>query len=131
MNTQSKIIKVLLIEDNPGDARLIQEMVVSEVGGAAFDLEHVGSLLTGLKHFVATGDIDLVLLDLGLPDSSGFDTFTALQAQAPGVAIVVLTGFEDETIKNKALQAGAQDYLSKNQLDSNCADSLHALCYRT
>ncbi len=118
MNTQSKIIKVLLIEDNPGDARLIQEMV-SEVGGAAFDLEHVGGLLTGLKHFVAAGDIDLVLLDLGLPDSSGFDTFTGLQAQAPGVAIVVLTGFEDETIKNKALQAGAQDYLSKNQLDSN------------
>ncbi|NOR05156.1 MAG: response regulator [Deltaproteobacteria bacterium] len=118
MNTQSKIIKVLLVEDNPGDARLIQEMV-SEVGGAAFDLEHVGSLLTGLKHLVAAGDIDLVLLDLGLPDSSGFDTFTGLQAQAPGVAIVVLTGLEDETIKNKALQAGAQDYLSKNQLDSN------------
>jgi signal transduction histidine kinase/GAF domain-containing protein/DNA-binding NarL/FixJ family response regulator len=115
---KSKIVKVLLIEDNPGDARLIQEMV-SEADGAAFDLEHVDRLSTGLKHLVAAGDIDLVLLDLGLPDSSGFDTFTIVQAQAPGVAIVVLTGFEDKTIENKALQAGAQDYLSKNQLDSN------------
>ncbi len=118
MNTQSKIIKVLLIEDNPGDVRLIQEMV-SEVDGAMFDLECVDRLSTGLKHLVAAGDIDLVLLDLGLPDSSGFDTLKSIQAQAPGVAIVVLTGLEDETIENKALQAGAQDYLSKNQLDSN------------
>ena len=124
-----KPIKILLVEDNPGDARLIQEMV-SEVDGAAFDLEHVDRLSTGLER-LSVKDVDVVLLDLGLPDSSGFDTFTALQAQAPGVAIVVLTGFEDETIKNKALQAGAQDYLSKNQLDSNCADSLHALCCRT
>ena len=115
---KSKIVKILLIEDNPGDARLIQEMV-SGADGAAFDLEHVDRLSTGLKHLVAAGDIDLVLLDLGLPDSSGFDTFTIVQAQAPGVAIVVLTGFEDKTIENKALQAGAQDYLSKNQLDSN------------
>ena len=112
------MIKVLLIEDNPGDTRLIQEMV-SDADGATFDLEHVDRLSTGLKHLVAAGDIDLVLLDLELPDSSGFDTFTGLQAQAPEVAIVVLTGLEDETIQNKALQAGAQDYLSKNQLDSN------------
>ena len=111
-------IRILLIEDNPGDARLIQEMV-SEADGAAFDLERVDRLSTGLKHLVAARDIDLVLLDLGLPDSSGFDTFTSIKAQAPGVAIVVLTGLEDETIENKALQAGAQDYLSKNQLDSN------------
>jgi len=115
---KSKMIKVLLIEDNPGDARLIQEMV-SEADGAAIDLERVDRLSTGLKHLVAARDIDLVLLDLGLPDSSGFDTFTSIKAQAPGVAIVVLTGLEDETIENKALQAGAQDYLSKNQLDSN------------
>jgi DNA-binding NarL/FixJ family response regulator len=115
---KSKMIKVLLIEDNPGDARLIQEMV-SETDGAAIDLERVDRLSTGLKHLVAARDIDLVLLDLGLPDSSGFDTFTSIKAQAPGVAIVVLTGLEDETIENKALRAGAQDYLSKNQLDSN------------
>ncbi|MEA1866692.1 MAG: ATP-binding protein [Thermodesulfobacteriota bacterium] len=118
MNKQSKMIKVLLIEDNPGDARLIQEMV-SEAECAAFDLEHVGSLLTGLKYLVAAEDIDLVLLDLGLPDSSEFDTFTSIQAQVPEVAIVVLASLEDETIGNKVLQAGAQDYLSKNQLDSN------------
>ena len=118
MNTQSKIIKVLLIEDNPGDARLIQEMA-SEADGAAFDLEHVDRLSTGLKHLVAAGDIDLVLLDPGLPDSSGFDMLKSIQAQVPDVAIVVMTGLEDETIENKALQAGAQDYLSMNQLDSN------------
>ena len=112
-----KPIKILLVEDNPGDARLIQEMV-SEVDGAAFDLEHVDRLSTGLER-LSVKDVDVVLLDLGLPDSSGFDTFTALQAQVPDVAIVVLTGLEDETIENKVLQAGAQDYLSKNQLDSN------------
>ncbi|MEA3386208.1 MAG: ATP-binding protein [Thermodesulfobacteriota bacterium] len=115
---KSKNVKVLLIEDNPGDARLIKEMV-SEADGAEFDLKHVDRLSTGLKHLVAAEDIDLVLLDLGLPDNSGFDTFTSIQAQVPGVAIIVLTGFENETIENKALQAGAQDYLSKNQLDSN------------
>ena len=115
---KSETVKVLLIEDNPGDARLIQEMV-SVADGAAFDLEHVDRLSTGLKHIVAAGDIDLVLLDLGLPDSSGFDTFSIVQAQAPEVAIVVLTSLEDETVENKALQAGAQDYLFKNQLDSN------------
>jgi signal transduction histidine kinase/DNA-binding response OmpR family regulator/GAF domain-containing protein len=118
MNETSETMKVLLIEDNPGDARLIQEMV-SEANGAMFDLKRVDRLSTGLKHLVTAGDIDLVLLDLELPDSSGFDTFTDLQAQAPEVAIVVLTGLEDETTENKALQAGAQDYLSKNQLDSN------------
>ena len=112
------MIKILLIEDNPGDARLIQEMV-SGVGGTTFDLERVDRLSIGLKHLVAAGDIDLVLLDLELPDSSGIDTFTSVQAQVPEVAIVVLTGLEDETIENKALQAGAQDYLSKNQLDGN------------
>jgi CheY-like chemotaxis protein len=117
MNETSETMKVLLIEDNPGDARLIQEMV-SEADGAEFDLEHVDRLSTGLER-LSVKDVDVVLLDLELPDSSGFDTFTSVQAQVPEVAIVVLTGLEDKTVVNNALQAGAQDYLSKNQLDSN------------
>ena len=79
MNTQSKRIKALLIEDNPGDARLIQEMVY-EVDGAEFDLEHVDRLSTGLER-LSVKDVNVVLLDLGLPDSSGFDMFTSVGGQ--------------------------------------------------
>ncbi len=110
------VLKVLLIEDNAGDARLIQEMLL-EVDGSMFELESVDSLSTGLER-LATGDIDVVLLDLGLPDSSGLDTFIKVHAQASEVAIVVLTGLDDAELAIKAVHEGAQDYLPKSQLDS-------------
>ncbi|NQE46411.1 Chemotaxis response regulator protein-glutamate methylesterase [ANME-1 cluster archaeon GoMg2] len=108
--------KVLLIEDNPGDARLIQEML-SEVDGSTFELESAGSLSTGMER-LAAGDIDVVLLDLGLPDSSGLDTFITVHAQAPDVPIMMFTGLDDAELAIKAVQEGAQDYLPKNKLDS-------------
>ena len=76
-----KAINVLLIEDNPGDARLIREML-TESRGALFDLECADCLSTGLER-LAVVDIDVVLLDLGLPDSRGLDTFVRARAQAP------------------------------------------------
>ena len=113
MNEQ---IKVLLIEDDLGDARLIR-MMMSEVDGFTFTIEHVGRLSAGLER-LALGGIDVVLLDLGLPDSSGLNTFIKVNAQVPEVPIVMLTGLDDATLAIKAVQGGAQDYLSKNKLDS-------------
>jgi len=113
----AKQIKVLLIEDNPRDTRQIREML-SEVSGAAFDMEYADRLLTGLE-LLTTGVFDVILLDLGLPDCSGLNTFTRVHAQSPEVPIVILTGLDDVTVAIKAVRDGAQDYLPKNQLDSN------------
>jgi PAS domain S-box-containing protein/putative nucleotidyltransferase with HDIG domain len=110
------IVNVLLIEDNPGDARLIQEML-AEGGSAQFKLECVDRLSMGLARLVANG-IGLVLLDLGLPDSQGFDTFAKIYAQAPRIPIVVLSGLTDENLAMKTVQEGAQDYIVKGQLES-------------
>lgn len=112
-----KGIKVLLIEDNPGDARLIREML-AEVDGAGFDLHCYDRLSTGLEHLTAT-DTDVILLDLSLPDSQGLDTLTKVHSGAQQLPIVVLTGLDDETLAIKAVHEGAQDYLVKGQLDSN------------
>ena len=113
----SKHIKVLLIEDNPGDARLIREMM-AEVGVARFDLECVDRLSTGLERLDG-GGIDVTLLDLGLPDSEGLDTFVRVHAQVPQIPIVVLTGVTDEVVGVEAVREGAQDYLTKGQVDGN------------
>ena len=111
-----KDVRVLLIEDSPGDARLIRE-TLAEVRGARFDFECVDRLSTGLER-LAAGGIDVVLLDLGLPDSLGLDTFIKVRAQAVEVPIVVLTGLDDETLAVKALQKGAQEYLLKEDVNS-------------
>lgn len=110
-----KSIKLLLIEDDPGDVDFIVE-ILSEVKTRSFDLLCADRLEKGLK-FLADDPIDVVLLDLLLPDSQGLDTLTKIQAQAPGVPIVVLTGMSDEANAVKALQVGAQDYLVKGQVD--------------
>lgn len=111
-------IRVLLIEDNPGDARLIKAMLAKETD-ISFNLEWKDRLSEGLKR-LAEGGIDVVLLDLMLPDSiGGFYTFNKTQAHAPGVPIVVLTAFEDEDFAIGTVQIGAQDYLIKGKFDSN------------
>ena len=112
-----RTIRVLLIEDNPGDVRLIQEML-AEVRDAQFDLACVRRLSAGLER-LAAGGIDVVLLDLGLPDSLGFSTFTRVHVQAPKVPILLLTGLEDEALGVKAIREGAQDYLVKGQVSGS------------
>jgi two-component system cell cycle sensor histidine kinase/response regulator CckA len=109
-------INVLLIEDNPGDVRLIREMLV-EADGARFKLECVDRLSTGLGR-LAEGGIDCVLLDLTLPDSNELDTFVRVQAQSPEIPIVVISGLDDEALAIEAVQKGAQDYLVKSYLGS-------------
>ncbi len=110
-----KCIKVLLIEDNPGDARLIREILQEETS-PRFDLEDAERLDDGLRR-LAKGGIDVVLLDLSLPDSQGIDTLHRAHAGAPGVPIVVLTGLADHAVAAEALKAGGQDYLNKGMLN--------------
>ena len=124
-----KYINILLIEDNPGDARLIQEML-KETKDLIFKVECVDRLSAALvwlaeQSSVVEGadqgkeTVTLVLLDLSLPDSQGLDALINVQAQAPDVPIIVLTGLEDGQVSAQALQMGAQDYLAKNSLDIN------------
>jgi PAS domain S-box-containing protein len=110
-------LKVLLIEDNPGDVRLIREML-TETRDIVFHLESADSLSAGLEQ-LAKAQIDLILLDLTLPDSHGIETFHNAYAQASGVPIVILSGSDDEALAMSAVQAGAQDYLVKGQVDGH------------
>ncbi|HXE74058.1 MAG TPA: PAS domain S-box protein [Candidatus Xenobia bacterium] len=108
-------LKVLLVEDNPGDARLLREML-AEMPGSPFVLETADRLSTALER-LAAGDISAVLLDLGLPDSQGLETFGRARQQAPSVPILVLTGLDDASLAARAAQEGAQDYLLKGQVN--------------
>ena len=95
-------IKVLIIEDNPGDVRLLQK-ILAEKNGVCFDLVFADRLQTGLKS-LSNGGIDVVLLDLELPDSRGLKTFNNVYAHHPTVPIVVLTGLDDEKIGLRAVK---------------------------
>jgi two-component system sensor histidine kinase/response regulator len=106
---------VLLIEDNPGDARLIQELLANGTGDR-FDVETADRLGTALVRLRA-GGVDALLLDLSLPDSQGWDTFDKVKAQAPSVPIVVLTGLRDEALALRMVQGGAQDFVAKIELN--------------
>ena len=108
-------MKGLLIEDNPGDVRLILEML-AESSETHFDLEFADRLASGLRR-LATERVDVILLDLGLPDGQGLETFIKAQAQAHDVPILVLTNLDDQNLALKAVQLGAQDYLVKGQID--------------
>lgn len=109
--------RVLLVEDNPGDARLIEEEL-AEAAPSAFDLTWVERLKDGLSTLEEDGT-DVVLLDLSLPDSTGLDTVQRVHDASPGAPIVVLTGFEDEALGTRAVRGGAQDYLVKDQVDGD------------
>jgi diguanylate cyclase (GGDEF)-like protein/PAS domain S-box-containing protein len=112
-----KPIKILLlVEDNPGDARLVQEMF-SEEGSQDIQLTHVQSLSGAEKH-LENGGVDIVVLDLGLPDAQGLAAVRRARAVAPHAPLVVLTCLDDENMATQALQEGAQDYLIKGQIDS-------------
>jgi diguanylate cyclase (GGDEF)-like protein len=106
---------VLLIEDNPGDARLI-ELMLAEDPDTPFRLSCVDRLSRGLE-ILSAEKPELVLLDLSLPDSHGLDTFDKVFAHSPKIPIIVLTGNDDQMIALSAVKTGAQDYLIKGKLD--------------
>jgi len=109
------MLRVLLIEDSPTDVLLIREML-AQASASSFDLQCVNRLSAGLE-YLATTQVDVVLLDLSLPDSHGLETVDDARARAPEMPLVVLTGQGDETIALEAVRKGAQDYLVKGQFD--------------
>jgi diguanylate cyclase (GGDEF)-like protein len=121
MNHES--IRVLLIEDNPGDERLVREALR---GSSNIQLISADRLESGIAR-LAKDKVDGILLDLSLPDSKGLEGVLKLRQNVTEAPIVVLTGLDDEETAIKALQAGAQDYMVKNQLNPRLLD--HTLRY--
>ncbi len=113
----SESLNILLVEDNPADARLIQE-TIAEGGDNSIRIECVDRLSAGIEKLQGNG-IDLVLLDLSLPDSQGLETLEEVFGHSPEIPIVILTGNNDEEAAGRALHQGAQDYLIKGQVDGN------------
>ena len=109
-------LKVLLIEDNPNDVIILKNYLASH-GSSLLDIE-VCQRLSEAKKRLGQGkpDIDVILLDLGLPDSEGLETFTGIHQQAPKIPIVVLSGLDDEELAMRTVREGAQDYLVKGKL---------------
>jgi DNA-binding NtrC family response regulator len=113
---KEKALQVLVVEDNAGDARLLREMFSKEKPGS-FELTHLLRMSEAVIH-LEKGGVDIVLLDMGLPDGHGLDTVRRAHAAAPGVPLIVLTGLDDEALAAQAMKEGAQDYLIKGQIEN-------------
>ena len=112
-----KRISILLVEDNAGDRRLISEML-AEASNVTFDVKYADRLQAAME-YLGQNRVEVVLLDLGLPDSQGLETLRKVYAQVSELPIVVLTGLNDEMIGVQAVIEGAQDYLIKGQVDTH------------
>lgn len=110
-------MNILLIEDNPGDARLIEEYLKS-ADSYQFQLTWVQTLALAREQ-LAQQPFDIALLDLSLPDSAGLTSFTQISKSHPKMPVIVLTGLKDEGLASRAIREGAQDYLAKNDLSSS------------
>lgn len=113
MNTKYKT-PILLVEDNPGDAQLIK--IYLKEAAMKYELIHAETFYEGMD-IIQNSQIDLVLLDLSLPDTSGFKTLTKYMERAAHIPVIVMTGMNNEIIGNQAVKAGAQDFLVKGQFD--------------
>jgi len=115
-------IIVLLVEDNPDDIKLINWMLTREKNAdndlTRYSMTFVDSIQLALEK-INSANYDIILLDLLLPDSQGIDTFIKMQANAPGIPIIVLSGSDDELLAVQAVRIGAQDYLTKGHVDGN------------
>ncbi len=124
MNVRDRAFNVLLVEDNPGDAYLIQRLLIKS-SATKHVLYAVDHLSAGIER-CDSGNVDVVLLDLGLPDSQGFATVATMRAAVPHVPIIVLTGLNDLEVAVHAVREGAQDYLVKGTVT---ADTLERAIY--
>jgi signal transduction histidine kinase len=115
MPFRDKMLRILLVEDNPGDARLLREVL--REGRVRFDLVHV-ERLADAQRVLSDGPVDVILLDLSLPDAHGLETVERMLACGSDAPILVLTGLDDEDAAVQAVQAGAQDYLVKGQVEA-------------
>ena len=116
MNDKTPSKKILLVEDNLGDARLLREMF-NEQASSEVELTIVGCMNDAEK-YLAKHAVDIILIDLGLPDAQGMAAVQRAHAAAPRVPLIVLTGLDDELLAAQALQEGAQDYLIKDQIEN-------------
>lgn len=119
------IVRVLLVEDNPADARLVRALLMWERSWS-FDVSVVDRVSAAVQH-VGTSPVDAVLLDLSLPDSQGMETVRVFRQAAPDVPVIVLTGLEDGDVGLQAIKEGCQDYLVKGQGDGG--DIAKAIVY--
>jgi Flp pilus assembly CpaE family ATPase len=109
-------LNILLIEDSPEFAELVRHWIAGNLQQPVLTLNWTDTLRAGLQR-LAQGGIDVVLLDLGLPDRTGFQTFASIQARAPGIPIVILSADDSEPLALRAIQEGAEDYLVKSRCD--------------
>jgi DNA-binding NtrC family response regulator len=110
-------ITVLLIEDNPRYARLVREILDSS-DTTDFDVVIIENLTDGID-YLANNKVDVVLLDLMLPDSSGLDTFSTLHSKVPDIPVLIQTGLDDESVAVDAVHQGAQDYIIKGEISES------------
>ena len=113
-------MRLLLVEDNPGDARLIKEHLrelrhSQGIEQTQIELSHVETLSDAMDQLEAATP-EAVLLDLSLPDSAGSDTLASVCSKYPNIPVIVLTGLEDEQLAVALLEEGAQDYLPKGRV---------------
>ncbi len=114
-----KALKVLLIEDNPDDVSLLRHYL-AKIPSAQIEFKPVGRLVKALEYLhEKAAEINVILIDLGLPDSHGLETFRKVHLQAPKTPIVVLSGLADEQLAIQAVREGAQDYLVKSQVSGD------------
>lgn len=118
MESGTNIVKILLVEDNPGDARLIKE-ALSETEKIRIQIKHVTRLSDVKVCDIDQDKIDLIILDITLPDVSGLETIRRAKDLAPETAIIVLTGVVDEELAFQSVKEGAQDYLVKGFVDAH------------
>src|SRR5271155_3646412 len=114
--SKKSINVLLLVEDNPGDARLLREMF-NEESSRGIELMQAETMIEA-EQILALRSVDFILLDLGLPDAQGLGAVRRAHAAAPRLPLVVLTGLDDESLAGQALQEGAQDYLIKGQIET-------------
>ncbi|MDQ7016589.1 MAG: EAL domain-containing protein [Gammaproteobacteria bacterium] len=119
--TSTADIQLLLIEDNPADAFLLQYML-QHIEGQNFSVQHVTRLKEAQQQFEAGYQADIILLDLSLPDSQGMETVTAIINIAPHTPIIVMTGNQDPSAVQEAVKIGAQDFLIKGENDARFLD---------
>jgi CheY-like chemotaxis protein len=109
-------ISVLLVEDNPGDSTVIRGLL--QTAGTDLAVTHVTTLSNALER-LKNSHVDVILLDLGLPDSWGLETLARIRTQGPGVPVIVITGADEKELAIRARLQGAQDFYAKEYLDKD------------
>jgi len=112
---EGQVLKVLLVEDNPGDAFLIK-FYMSESTNPVFEVDHAEDMKTAID-LLSKSNYDIILTDMNLPDSFGIDTLKTIVSNFPGNLVIVLTGFSDEEVGLETVRYGAQDFLVKGKFD--------------